>query len=66
MGRVRRGGYIFIWWIGDHPARHVHVCDNDGKIITRVNLDTMEPMDMAKIDQKIVDLINELRKEGRF
>jgi len=41
MGRIRRGGYIFIWWIGDHPPRHVHVFDNDGKIITRVNLDTM-------------------------
>jgi len=42
------------------------VFDNDGKIITRVNLDTMKPMDVAKIDKKIVDLINELREEGRF
>jgi hypothetical protein len=66
MGRARRGGYIFIWWIGDHPPRHVHVFDNDGKIITRVNLDTMQPMDVGKIDKKIVDLINELREEGRF
>jgi hypothetical protein len=24
-GRVRRGGYIFIWWVGDHPPRPVHV-----------------------------------------
>jgi predicted NBD/HSP70 family sugar kinase len=51
---------------GDHPPRHVHVFDNDGKIITRVNLDTMQPMDIEKIDRKIVDLINELREEGRF
>ena len=66
MGRIRRGGYIFIWWIGDYPPRHVHVFDDDGKIITRVNLDTMQPMDVVKIDKKIVDLIDELRKEGRF
>jgi len=26
----------------------------------------MKPMDVAKIDKKIVDLINELREEGRF
>jgi hypothetical protein len=39
---------------------------NDGKIITRVNLETMQPMDAAKLDRKISDLINELRKEGRF
>jgi len=44
----------------------VHVFDDDGKIITRVNLDTMQPMDVVKIDKKIVDLIDELRKEGRF
>jgi hypothetical protein len=66
MGRIRRGGYIFIWWIGDHAPRHVHVFDNDGKIITRVNLDTMQPMDIEKMDKKIVDLINELRGEQRF
>lgn len=66
MGRIRRGGYIFIWWIGDHSPRHVHVFDNGGKIITRVNLKTMQPMDVRKIDKKIVDLIGILRKEGRF
>ena len=66
MGRIRRGGYILIWWKGDHPPRHVHVFDSDGKIITRVKLETLEPMDIAKIDRKIVDLITELQKEGRL
>ena len=36
------------------------------KIIARVNLDTMEAMDVPKIDKKIVELIRELRQEGRF
>jgi len=66
MGRIRRGGYIFIWWIGDHPPRHVHVFDKDEKLITRVNLETMEPMDIPKIDGKLVTLIRELQKEGRI
>jgi hypothetical protein len=61
------------WWLHFHlvgwryhPPRHVHVFDNDGKIITRVNLDTMQPMDIEKMDRKIIDLIRELREEGRF
>jgi len=47
-------------------AETLHVFDNDGKIITRVNLDTMEPMDVPKMDRRIVELIRELREEGRF
>ncbi|HJW37703.1 MAG TPA: hypothetical protein VJ420_03685 [Candidatus Udaeobacter sp.] len=66
MGRVRRGGYILIWWIGDHRPRHVHVYGDDANFITRMNLETMQPMDVPKVDKRIVDLIRELRREGRL
>jgi hypothetical protein len=66
MGRVRRGGYVFMWWIGDHKPRHVHVLDKNGRLITRVNLETMQPMDISKIERKIVQLIRELQREGRI
>jgi len=66
MGRIRRGGYIFIWWIGDHLPHHVHVYDDDANFITRMNLKTMRPMDVPKVDKKIVDLIRELQREGRL
>ena len=66
MGRVRRGGYTFIWWIGDHDPRHVHVFDKDGRLLTRVNLDTMQPMDIPRISRKVLALIDELRNEGRL
>jgi hypothetical protein len=66
MGRVRRGGYIFIWWVGDHPPGHVHVYDDDANFITRMNLRTMQPMDVPKIGKRIVDLIRELQREGRL
>ena len=66
MGKVRRGGYMFLWWIGDRAPRHVHVFDKNGKLITRVNLDTMQPMDIPKVERKILELIRELQNEGRL
>jgi hypothetical protein len=66
MGRVRRGGYTFIWWIGDHKPRHVHVLDKNDRLITRVDLETMQAMDISKIERKILELIRELQREGRL
>ena len=45
MGKVRRGGYIFEWWIGDHPPRHLHVSDSNGELLGRVALDDLRPLD---------------------
>ena len=66
MGKVRRGGYMFIWWIGDHRPRHVHVFDKNDQLITRVNLETLQPMDISKIEGKILVLIRQLQDEGRL
>ena len=66
MGEIRRGGFMFLWWIGDHSPRHVHVFDKNGKLITRVNLETMEPMDIPTVDRRILEIIRELRDEGRL
>lgn len=32
MPKIRRGGYIFFAWRGDHTPRHVHVYQN-GKLV---------------------------------
>ena len=66
MGKVRRGGYMFIWWIGDHRPRHVHVFDKNSKLITRVNLETMTSMDTPEVSERILELIRELIAEGRL
>jgi hypothetical protein len=66
VGKVRRGGYIIFWWIGDHPPRHIHVFDKNGRLITRVDLETMQAMDIPKIERKILELIRELQREGRL
>lgn len=51
---------------GDHAPSHVHVYGKNGKLISRVKLDTMEPMDAARIDRRIVAIIRDLQKEGRL
>ena len=66
MGRIRRGGYIFISWVGDHPPRHVHIYDVNANFIRRMNLETMQPMDVVKVDKGIVDIIRDLQTEGRL
>jgi len=37
MGRIRRGGYLIDWWIGDHAPKHVHVY-RDGVPVAKVEI----------------------------
>jgi hypothetical protein len=66
MGKVRRGGYIFEWWIGDHKPRHVHVSDSNGELLGRVVLDADEQLDDWKPPKEVLDLIRQLQNEGRL
>ena len=43
MGKVRRGGYVFMSWKSDHPPRHVHVY-REGKLIVKWDLDNDKAM----------------------
>lgn len=62
MGKVRRGGYIFVSWIGDHPPRHVHVY-RDGRLVVKWDLDNNLPM-KGQASQRLIELIVELDAEG--
>lgn len=64
MGKIKRGGYIFRTWKGDHPPKHCHVY-RDSKLIMKYNLEDMCPMDDFK-DSKIEWLIRALVKEGKL
>jgi hypothetical protein len=66
MGKIRRGGYVFEWWIGDHPPRHIHVSDSNGKILGRIRLDTKESIDPWKPPRKVIEIIEELQRTGRI
>lgn len=43
MGKIRRGNFIFISWIGDHTPRHVHVY-RDGAFVLKWDLENGEAM----------------------
>ena len=64
MGKVRRGGYVFISWKGDHPPRHVHVY-REGVLIVKWDLDSSRPM-KGRASRAIRELIGELQREGRL
>ena len=47
MSKIRRGGYIFVTWKGDHSPRHVHVY-RDGTLIVKWDLDGKKPIDRER------------------
>jgi hypothetical protein len=64
MGKIRRGGYIFITWKGDHTPRHVHVY-RESRLVVKWDLENNQPM-KGSVSQKVVDLIRQLQAEGEL
>lgn len=62
MGKVRRGGYVFITWKGDHSPRHVHVY-RDGMLVVKWDLDNNQAM-IGTAPRRVRALILELDDEG--
>lgn len=62
MGKIRRGGYVFITWTGDHAPRHVHVYRN-GRLIVKWNLDARVPM-KGRVTARVLRLVAQLEAEG--
>lgn len=64
MSKIRRGGYVFVTYIGDHAPRHVHVY-RDSRLVVKWDLDHNETME-GQINRSILKQITQLRKEGRL
>jgi hypothetical protein len=62
MGKYRRGGYVFVTWIGDHSPRHVHVYQHE-RLVLKWDLDHEVTM-KGRATRKLIRLIVILRKEG--
>lgn len=62
MTRVRKGGYVFLTWKGDHSPRHVHVYRN-GVLVLKWDLERGGPMSGSP-SHKVVELIRKLEAEG--
>ena len=65
MGKIRRGNYIFVSWVGDH-GNHVHVY-RDRRLVVKWNLDhDCEEPGSDPATRKIRELIEELKREGKL
>lgn len=64
VAKIRRGGYVFLSWKGDHPPRHVHVYRN-GRLVVKWDLDNQQPM-KGYAPRRVLNLIEELEREGRL
>ena len=62
MAKLRRGGFIFLTWKGDHGPRHVHVY-RGGRLVLKWDLDNETTME-GKPTRRVLDLIRELQTEG--
>jgi hypothetical protein len=64
VGKVRRGGYILLWWRSDHAPRHVHVYRH-GRLVVKWDIENDRPM-VGAASKKVLRLIRELQQEGRL
>ena len=62
MGKIRRGGDIFLTWKGDHSPRHVHVYRNS-RLVLKWDLENRKAMKGEPTD-RVLKLIEELIEEG--
>ena len=62
MGKIRRGNFVFVTYVGDRSPRHMHVY-RDANLIVIWDLESSCDME-GKSTRKIRDLISELKAEG--
>jgi len=62
MPKLKRGGYVFLAWKGDHSPRHVHVY-KDSTLVVKWDLESSREM-VGSADRRVRDLIEGLEKEG--
>ncbi len=64
MPKLRRGGYIFRSWVGDHSPKHVHVY-KEGRFVVKWDLENDAPM-KGHANARLRRLIDELREGGQL
>lgn len=62
MTKIRRGGYVFWTWKGDHDPPHVHVY-LDGRLVVRWDLEKGKTIGGVAA-RRVVQIIGELRSKG--
>jgi len=62
MSRIRRGGYVFVTWAGDHGPKHVHVY-RDSRLVLKWDLEAGLPT-KGVATTRMARLIRELVAKG--
>ena len=62
MGRIRRGGYLIEWWIGDHYPKHVHIY-RDGSLVAKVEIPSLLVLS-GRLNRRLRKILEELIQEG--
>lgn len=62
MGRLKRGGYLIEWWMGDHYPKHVHVYEK-GKEIAKIQVPEMIVL-TEKMSKRLKKILKELLAKG--
>ena len=58
MGRIKRGGYIIEWWMGDHNPKHVHIY-KAGKTVAKVEVPSLLVLS-GKLNRRLLTLLKKL------
>ncbi len=64
MGRIKRGGYVFVRWEGDHNPPHIHIY-KDNSFVAKVDLNDFSVLE-GGINSKLLYFLIMLRKEGKL
>jgi len=62
--KIRRGGYVFLSWVGDHSPRRVHVY-RDGNLVVKWDLDNWQPM-KGQAPARVMRLLEALVRENKL
>jgi len=62
VGKIRRGGFVFLTWKGDHGSRHVHVYRN-GRLVLKWDLENQKPL-YGVVSRRVRALLDRLEAEG--
>ncbi len=62
MPKIRRGGFVFLAWKGDHGPRHVHVY-RGGTFVLKWDLENDKAM-KGRATRRVRELIAALQREG--
>jgi len=64
MGKIQRWNFTFLYWIGDHSPRHVHIYWNE-RLVAKWDLDNSRVIE-GRVNRRVRKILHQLVKEGRL